>query len=369
MRRGRLTERRKKELRRNLYIKPLISIYLFFLILSLMVGSTNAAFNDIEDISSSLHVKWELSEDELPDEPGEWDKSSLDFDGMGSGGSCTGIWAEVRNSGDGDMLSPWKYHVIKISKGNNGDVIFEGDIPLLKSGESTNLEYNGSLENGKYKFRFIRPEGHPGGDNGGYSNSIQVKDCAEAPSDVEEGQDATGDEGGNEENDNKDNECGNNGQGNGNGQCNGNGNGNGKNNDNGQGNGSDNNGNGQENSNDGDESLNNGNENPSPDKEVQNEDLENGENKEHETPEENTSDENEPSEETSSEEQINEENNTEQEEDAPKSEETNTSENESSGPEKDRQPTPDGEAVKENTQENTDESEQKVGGKDEGQTD
>ncbi|MFD2638927.1 amyloid fiber anchoring/assembly protein TapA [Piscibacillus salipiscarius] len=173
MRKSRLTARRKRELKKSLFIKPLIGLYLLFLFLSSIAGSTEAAFNDVEEISASLKVGWELDEDE------KWDKSSLTFDGQKVGGNCDRIYAYVKNGGDGDMEVPWGYQVIKISQGNDGDVIHEGETPLIDSGDSAELAYEGELENGKYKFKFVRPEGHPGGDSGGFSGKIHVTDCAD----------------------------------------------------------------------------------------------------------------------------------------------------------------------------------------------
>ncbi|RPF54025.1 amyloid fiber anchoring/assembly protein TapA [Aquisalibacillus elongatus] len=173
MRKSRLTERRKRELKKSLILKPLVGVYLMFLFLSSITGSTEAAFNDVEGLSASLKVGWEIDEDE------KWDKSSLSFDGMEVGGNCDRIYAYVKNGGDGDMEVPWSYQVIKISQGNDEDVIHEGETPLIDSSETAELAYEGELENGKYKFKFVRPEGHPSGDSGGFSSEITLTNCEE----------------------------------------------------------------------------------------------------------------------------------------------------------------------------------------------
>lgn len=170
MRKSRLTGRRKRELKKNLYKKPLIALYLFFMVLSLMAGNTNAAFNDIETVSGSLHVSWPIEEEP----PEEWDKSSLEFI-KPNGYEEDYIFTTVTNGGDGDMEGTSEYQVYFVPNSNaninkfkalfgednvnawkdypncsNSNphktkmqvLLYEGTIPALESGSSVQLSYD-----------------------------------------------------------------------------------------------------------------------------------------------------------------------------------------------------------------------------------
>ncbi|MET3698691.1 TasA anchoring/assembly protein [Bacillus oleivorans] len=124
-----------------------------------LVSYTGAAFNDIENLNSSLHVKWPV---ELEPPEGEWDKSSLEF--IGYGGSCTSIYAVVKNGNDSEaMAGPVQFEVYWIDKGNamNGEVVHTGTIDPLGPGESVTLEHTPD-RSGNYKFKAFQRPGHPG---------------------------------------------------------------------------------------------------------------------------------------------------------------------------------------------------------------
>ncbi|TCS93260.1 LPXTG cell wall anchor domain-containing protein [Hazenella coriacea] len=96
-----------------------------------------------------------------------WDKSSLSF--ISEGGNCEGIWAEVQNgSGSKVMQGISKYEVYWIASGNpkSGQIVAEGEISPLQSGESFQLKFdpttnpNGAA--GNYMFKAYQREGHPG---------------------------------------------------------------------------------------------------------------------------------------------------------------------------------------------------------------
>ncbi|MDQ0158075.1 amyloid fiber anchoring/assembly protein TapA [Alkalibacillus salilacus] len=182
MRQTRLTIKRRRQMKRNLYIKPLVTVYIAFLLLALTVDGTAAKFNDITSVEGAFQVgEWTP---DIPDDGEGWDKSSLTFEG-GANGSCEQITATVKNTGE-DMTSPWKYHVYRAAnlKGKpdwqriSG---FEGKTELLGKDDTDELTFNPD-KNGRYRFKFVRPDGHPGGDNGGKSGAIKLKDCEEEQS-------------------------------------------------------------------------------------------------------------------------------------------------------------------------------------------
>ncbi|OLO38831.1 hypothetical protein BTR23_11270 [Alkalihalophilus pseudofirmus] len=117
MRKGRLTEKRKKELLRGLYIKPMLFFFLLFIVVAQITGGTSALFNDVETIKESIYVPiWE-------DEDEEWDKSSLEFlKGSTSYGykkETDSVFATVMNSGDEDMKGNSEFELYYIVNSNN----------------------------------------------------------------------------------------------------------------------------------------------------------------------------------------------------------------------------------------------------------
>ncbi|WP_167262021.1 amyloid fiber anchoring/assembly protein TapA [Alkalibacillus almallahensis] len=192
MRQRRLTKKRRRQMKRNLYIKPLVTVYIAFLLLALTVDGTAAKFNDITSVEGAFQVgEWtpDIPDDDEDEEEEGWDKSSLTFTG-GVHGGCEQIIATIKNSGE-DMTSPWEYHVYRAAnlKGKpewQRVSDFEGETELLGKGESDELTFNPD-NNGRYYFKFVRQDGHPGGDNGGKSEAIKLKDCEEKQSANSEG--------------------------------------------------------------------------------------------------------------------------------------------------------------------------------------
>lgn len=94
---------------------------------------------------------------------GEWDKSSLSFNGP-YGSSCSQIYATVKNgAGSRDMAGPVRYEVYWAASGNPkvGTIVASGEIPALDSGESYKLTYT-PTKAGVYKFKAYQRNGHPG---------------------------------------------------------------------------------------------------------------------------------------------------------------------------------------------------------------
>ncbi|GEN44341.1 hypothetical protein [Alkalibacillus haloalkaliphilus] len=216
MRKSRLTQRRKRELMRTLYMKPLIAIYILFLIIAMTAGGTQAAFNDLERENVNFQAgEWDYEDDD-DSEDDEWDKSSLTFvDPSGVDAEEGYIFSTVKNTGD-DMEGTSEYeiyYILKINQGNGNNneniitefyeqfgeenvkpretgqckneegedegqhpqhmqvLIHEGEIPAINSGETTNLEYDFNdltteqkqllqAEIGDFEFRGYHRPGH-----------------------------------------------------------------------------------------------------------------------------------------------------------------------------------------------------------------
>ncbi|PKR77202.1 amyloid fiber anchoring/assembly protein TapA [Halalkalibacillus sediminis] len=175
MRKGRLTMMRKKQLQRRIFLKAFLVLYITFLSISLSTGGTDAQFNDVETIKESISTcVWHVNDKgEYVCGEGDWDNSSLDFDGMDVGGTLDELFAWVKNGGDGDMESSWIYYVYK-----DGEKIedFEGETPLIKSGDKAKLIYDGPIEPGDYKFRFIRPDEHANGNGKGKGKNLSINE-------------------------------------------------------------------------------------------------------------------------------------------------------------------------------------------------
>ena len=189
-----------------------------------LVGYTGAAFNDIESLDSSLHVKWDVPDLDLPDND-EWDKSSLDFDGSQAGGSCSRIYTTIFNAGDkANATSTWRFYVYNVSDMNTP--IDTGIVPVIESMSWGEISSDQVSENGTYKFTIRRPLGHPAknkpDENGytyiGWSEEIIVDDCnPDSVDDGNSGDDGTADgeenaedsESGNDKENDEDSESGN----------------------------------------------------------------------------------------------------------------------------------------------------------------
>lgn len=146
--------------------------YLFIFAGLQMVSFTNAAFNDIENQTAEIHVKWPVE---------EWDKSSLDFDNMKSGGSCSPpvIYAEIKNTGEDMTFSVWSWELYQVEKGQKkilGSVLDSGEVPMIEHGKIGRITANpiqGSLTDGFYRIKVTKPD-RPGKDEI-WSEPIEIK--------------------------------------------------------------------------------------------------------------------------------------------------------------------------------------------------
>ncbi|HEU5139286.1 MAG TPA: amyloid fiber anchoring/assembly protein TapA [Bacillales bacterium] len=167
MRSRRLTKKGRSVKSRSisLAVKGFAIFYLLFYTASQFTSPTTAYFNDIERIHGSLSAAGDFGGNQPPLEL--WDKSSLTFEGMTTGGSCKTIFAYIKNSGDGDMDGPSEFEVWWITKGNpkKGQKIYDsGKVPPLAHGEKVKLTYdpgtNPNGQEGVYKFRAFQRPGH-----------------------------------------------------------------------------------------------------------------------------------------------------------------------------------------------------------------
>lgn len=183
-----------------LYLKLLSIFYLSFTLVAYLTSSTNASFNDVEEVSTLLSVgTWEI-EDPPEQEKGcsenhdGWDCSSLEFVKSGyevlENGSVR-IYAEIKNNSENDMTieSGGKSFVYYISSGNPKNGVELDQVPFenILAGESRILEFVGELESGMYKFLAYQSEGHQGKGEL-WSDPIEVPEISgiEAPLDPED---------------------------------------------------------------------------------------------------------------------------------------------------------------------------------------
>lgn len=160
-------------------VQVLVVWYLLIFSLVQLNSFTNAAFNDVEEIQASLHVKWPID---------EWDKSSLDFDvaGLTRGGTCLPpkVFAEIFNAGEDMTFSTWKWELFKVGKGQEtktpiSPVLESGEVPIIKANkigriETMNLQ---SLPgDGNYRFKVTKPD-RPGQDVI-WSEPIVIEGCS-----------------------------------------------------------------------------------------------------------------------------------------------------------------------------------------------
>lgn len=159
-------------------VQVLIVWYLLIFSVVQMNSFTNAAFNDVEELQASLHVKWPID---------EWDKSSLDFDvaGLVRGGTCLPpkVFAEIFNTGEDMTFSSWKWELFKVGKGQDtktpiSPVLESGEVPMIKANEKGRIETTNlqSLPgDGNYRFKVTKPD-RPGQDVI-WSEPIEIEGC------------------------------------------------------------------------------------------------------------------------------------------------------------------------------------------------
>jgi YqxM protein len=135
---------------------------------------TNASFNDVEEVTASLHVNWPVA---------EWDKSSLDFDkgSLQRGGTCSPpyIFAEIYNDGEDMTFSTWSWELFEVSNGKTpvGPSLDNGVVPKILSGKKGKIESSGTVNSdGKYRFKVTKPE-RPGQD-AIWSEEIEISVCS-----------------------------------------------------------------------------------------------------------------------------------------------------------------------------------------------
>jgi YqxM protein len=154
-----------------------------------LTSFTNASFNDVEEISSTLQVNWPV------DTVNEWDKSSLKFkpDGISlqRGGTCNPpyIFAEIYNAGEDMTLSIWSWELFEVGNGNLsktpvGPSLDNGVVPKILSGKKGKIQSSGTLSsNGKYRFKVTKPE-KPGQD-AIWSEEIEISGCSSGKTKIE----------------------------------------------------------------------------------------------------------------------------------------------------------------------------------------
>lgn len=139
-------------------------------------GNFGAAFGDSIDLEALGSGRGDH---------GDWDKSSLSF--VDEDGTCELISATVMNgqeSRDMEGTTTWKLYWIASGNPKDGDLIKEGIVPALESGESYTITYN-PAENlhgpdGVYMFMAEQRPDHPG-TGVLWSESITLKGCVLEP--------------------------------------------------------------------------------------------------------------------------------------------------------------------------------------------
>lgn len=179
------TRKYKRKYKLLLISIQVLAVWYFFVLSAIQLNTfTNAAFNDIEQVSASLHVKWPID---------EWDKSSLDFDPKGitlnRGGTCgppSNIFAQIYNDGEDMTFSTWKWELFKVGEGNEnktpiGEALDIGEVEMIKAGEIGTIESTATIiENGNYRFKVTKPD-RPGQEVI-WSEAIEIKNCGKAKS-------------------------------------------------------------------------------------------------------------------------------------------------------------------------------------------
>jgi YqxM protein len=172
----------RKIKKNTLLILKLFSIfYVSMGIMSYLISTTNASFNDVEEANTLLSAgEWEIEE---PDPPPEdeakgcsenhdgWDCSSLKFMNEGfkvyEDGTIT-IFADIKNDSENNMRTdgPGRaaiyYTPYKNGSAKDGELVKEISFNGIAAGELIRLEHTGTLADGKYIFIAYQSQGHPG---------------------------------------------------------------------------------------------------------------------------------------------------------------------------------------------------------------
>ncbi|WP_158651470.1 amyloid fiber anchoring/assembly protein TapA [Mesobacillus jeotgali] len=159
-------------------LQVLLAWYLLIFTVIQLNSFTNAAFNDVEELQASIHVKWPID---------EWDKSSLDFDvaGLERGGSCQPpvVYAEIFNDGEDMTFSTWTWELFKVGKGQEtktpiSPLLESGEVPMIKAGEKGRIVTTKLQElpgEGQYRFKVTKPD-RPG-QEAIWSEPIEIEGC------------------------------------------------------------------------------------------------------------------------------------------------------------------------------------------------
>jgi YqxM protein len=174
--------RSRKFRKRYVFFRKSMQVLLVWYLLIFTViqlnSFTNAAFNDVEELQASIHVKWPID---------EWDKSSLDFDvaGLERGGSCQPpeVYAEIYNDGEDMTFSTWTWELFKVGKGQEtktpiSPVLESGEVPMIKAGEKGRIITTKLQElpgDGQYRFKVTKPD-RPG-QEAIWSEVIEIEGC------------------------------------------------------------------------------------------------------------------------------------------------------------------------------------------------
>ncbi|NMH70563.1 amyloid fiber anchoring/assembly protein TapA, partial [Bacillus sp. RO3] len=170
----RLKQSRNLNKKSILFLKLLSTFYLCFSMMAYLSSSTNASFNDVEEVNMVLSVgNWEI-EDPPDEEKGcsekhdGWDCSSLEFVNSGYEVLENGlirIYAELKNNSENDMKNEGKSFVYFNEKGNpkKGEKIGpEIKFNPIPAGVTITIEYIEALSPGNYMFLAYQSAGHPG---------------------------------------------------------------------------------------------------------------------------------------------------------------------------------------------------------------
>lgn len=156
-------------------------------------GHTNASFNDIEKTTTSISICPDFENTDKNCKPitTTWDKSSMDFDGSVTTGTCGKVSTTITNSGDkANSTSDWYYELYRVVKSKTpiGEPLASGKVEIIesmKAGEIVNESQD--ITNDKYQFKVKRPVGHKAKnniENGNtyiWSDVIKVEDCSSVP--------------------------------------------------------------------------------------------------------------------------------------------------------------------------------------------
>ncbi|WP_261133665.1 amyloid fiber anchoring/assembly protein TapA [Bacillus sp. Marseille-Q3570] len=186
IRKGRLTMKRKRQIKMITGFKGVLSVYLLLLMIVYLSSPTIASFNDIERIKNHLGAADVF--------PIEWDKSSLEIIGKKIEKNCSDgkITVPIKNGGE-DMKGTAKYEVYKAlgeNKSDQKELVYTGELEPLGKNVTGELSYKPE-ENGRYFFKAYQRPGHKS-ENGEQSfntmtSEIILFDCIIDPATEEEG--------------------------------------------------------------------------------------------------------------------------------------------------------------------------------------